>query len=102
MYQLLFLGEVIVKTKFKVVDWANVSNANEAETDYERYSKIGPTSIDLKLLFELVSHIHTTTSKDEGILVFLPGIASIDRLSTAIEEIGWNDSRVIVLHSQVK
>lgn len=96
------LGDIIVQTEFKVTSWAKVSSANKAEQDYERLSTLPSTSIDLQLLLALVTKINKSTPKDEGILVFLPGFASIDRLSTMIEDSNFRDSfRIIVLHSQM-
>lgn len=93
------LGDIIVQTEFKVTSWAKVSSANKAEQDYERLSTLPSTSIDLQLLLALVTKINKSTPKDEGILVFLPGFASIDRLSTMIEDSNFRDSfRIIVLH----
>lgn len=91
---ILYLGQILIDTEY-----INSTNANEAECVYENSRQT--FDIDHKLLCHLIEHIHKTTTTNESILVFLPGIGSISSQSKLLERVITN-CKIHTLHSETK
>lgn len=83
----LYLSDILIKTKY--VQHGNPDNATTEEAISileESYGKSIEYTDHNDLAACLIHHLHVSTPKEEGILVFLPGADSIRMLKDVIKD----------------
>lgn len=99
----LFLGDVLLTTKYNMDEMTTNQTSINALEKYEKTVKAN--KIDHALLQHVVIHIHEKTVADGGILVFLPGYQDImmqkDMLEISFSMKKVDNYRLFVLHSGV-
>lgn len=102
----IHLDELLIRTDYRTEamdKYMASQTSNEAISSLEAYQRTKQSNeIDHTLLLHTITHIHTKTSMDGSILVFLPGIDDITKQKKMIlEESSLQNYELFVLHSGV-